>query len=113
LEGVFDTNERPTGKDRVVTGGTIANGAVNEISAMGSFLKNVYTLLESGGKNRPGAIRTVLLDVDTTLPLPSSALITIDSARDVDTFNPPAEENTTLLVVVTTVDTGIPVDTVV
>jgi hypothetical protein len=41
LEGVLDTNERPTGKDRVVTGGTIAKGAVNDISAMGSFLKNV------------------------------------------------------------------------
>jgi len=39
--------------------------------------------------------------------------MTIVSARDVATFNPPAEENTTLLVVVTTVDAGIPVDTVV
>jgi hypothetical protein len=83
------------------------------MSAIGSFLKNVYTLLESGGKNRPGAIRTLLLDVDTTLPLPSKALMTIVSPREVDTFNPPAEENTTLLVVVTTVDPGIPVDTVV
>jgi hypothetical protein len=41
LEGVLDTKDRPTGKDKVVTGGTIANGAVNDISAMGSFLKNV------------------------------------------------------------------------
>jgi hypothetical protein len=54
-----------------------------------------------------------LLDVDTTLPLSSRALMTIVSARDVATFNPRVEENTTLLVVVTTVDAGIPVDTVV
>jgi hypothetical protein len=37
----------------------------------------------------------------------------IASARDVATFNPPVDEKTTLLVVVTTVDDGIPAETVV